>query len=766
VECVCAWRISPARVLACLLDHAGLVVDRADLVQLLWPEESHGDFDHRLNKAVNKLRFVLGDDSTDPCFIQTLSRRGYRFIAEFRIVEPVVTASQALENAVPDPRAPLAEFLPEVMSEDVSTSPASKGWRWTPFTSKTAALLAIAVCLLTIFGVEVWSASRAKARPSIAVLSFRNLSGASSDAWLSTALSDWLTTDLSAGDQLRTIPLENIARAGMDLGFSNDDLLTHDTLSAIRKNLGADLVVSGSYATVPGTPGAVCRLDVRLQDTRNGGVVQSFMVSGAESEVLQLASNAGLKLRSVLGLPALSGEALGLVRDALPGNPDAARLYAEGVAALRAFDAVEASALLMQASSIEPQHMPTHAALAAAWTALGYDARATAEANIAYQGSENLPQEQKLLMEGLLHEMTKKWEAAAAVYGTLFHLYPDNIEYGLRLANAQVRAGKGLLALSTVEAMRRLPDPMKEDPRIDLMESSAAASISDYGRELQSAMQAEDKARKLGAKLLVAYAELQIGSAQRSFGKLPEALELWRQARETFESAGDRRGIANAFNNEGALLWQKGDGPSAKAAFQESISTSSTTGDKASLAFALSRLGIVDMYSGDPATARLLFHQALEIYRQVEDVQEQGYITSLLGDELMQRDQMAEAKKVYEESLALSRAVNDRRRIAGRLMDVGIIDTVQGDLETATELLEESLSIYRELGEKNRVALVQNRLSMVMLWQGKTSQAASTMERSLTMAREVGEANVVAEMYETKRTFRWKKSQNRHFPRL
>jgi Tetratricopeptide repeat len=127
------------------------------------------------------------------------------------------------------------------------------------------------------------------------------------------------------------------------------------------------------------------------------------------------------------------------------------------------------------------------------------------------------------------------------------------------LANAQTNAGKGILGLGTVQAMRHFQEPANDDPRIDLMEATAAASISDYRRQQQAAMQAEAKARKLGAKLLVAYAELQVGSALRSFGNLPQALQLWRQAREIFRVAGDRRGVASTLNDEGALLWQKGD---------------------------------------------------------------------------------------------------------------------------------------------------------------------------------------------------------------
>ena len=94
----------PAQALACLLEHAGVPVDRTELVRLLWPRESHGDFDHRLNKVVCKLRLVLGDNPSNPHFVQTLSNRGYRFVAEVQIVEPRSAAAvlSASPKAVAD----------------------------------------------------------------------------------------------------------------------------------------------------------------------------------------------------------------------------------------------------------------------------------------------------------------------------------------------------------------------------------------------------------------------------------------------------------------------------------------------------------------------------------------------------------------------------------------------------------------------------------------------------------------------------------------
>jgi DNA-binding winged helix-turn-helix (wHTH) protein len=67
-----------------VLDHAGHAVTREELQNLLWPVGVLVDYDHGLNKAINKLRTILGDDASKPRYIETLSRRGYRFIGEVK----------------------------------------------------------------------------------------------------------------------------------------------------------------------------------------------------------------------------------------------------------------------------------------------------------------------------------------------------------------------------------------------------------------------------------------------------------------------------------------------------------------------------------------------------------------------------------------------------------------------------------------------------------------------------------------------------------
>ena len=95
----------PFQVLAFLLERPGEVVTREELRQKLWPADTFVDFDHSLNTAVNKLRETLGDSASSPRYVETLARRGYRFLAP---VERERGNSLAAESAKPAPNGTVA----------------------------------------------------------------------------------------------------------------------------------------------------------------------------------------------------------------------------------------------------------------------------------------------------------------------------------------------------------------------------------------------------------------------------------------------------------------------------------------------------------------------------------------------------------------------------------------------------------------------------------------------------------------------------------
>ena len=93
----------PFQVLSALLEKPGEVVRREDLRQQVWPEDTFVEFDHALNTAVKKIRIALGDCANSPEYVETIPKRGYRFLVPVEVFEN--STSNTLEPAVPGPRA-------------------------------------------------------------------------------------------------------------------------------------------------------------------------------------------------------------------------------------------------------------------------------------------------------------------------------------------------------------------------------------------------------------------------------------------------------------------------------------------------------------------------------------------------------------------------------------------------------------------------------------------------------------------------------------
>jgi cholera toxin transcriptional activator len=101
----------PLQVLTALLERPKELVTREELIKQIWPADTFVDFDHSLNTAVNKLREVLGDSAATPRFIETLPKRGYRFVGDVEVITPMeATPNQAAASTL----APATQELPTV----------------------------------------------------------------------------------------------------------------------------------------------------------------------------------------------------------------------------------------------------------------------------------------------------------------------------------------------------------------------------------------------------------------------------------------------------------------------------------------------------------------------------------------------------------------------------------------------------------------------------------------------------------------------------
>jgi serine/threonine protein kinase/tetratricopeptide (TPR) repeat protein len=581
-----------------------------------------------------------------------------------------------------------------------------------------------------------------RVRHSVAVLGFKNSSRRSDMTWLSTALSEMLTTELAAGEQLRTIPGENVAQAKINLTLPEAVSFGKETLTKIRKNLNTDSVVLGSY--IPLGEGQI-RLDLWLQDTIAGETLAALSEKGNESQIDDLVSRAGAVLRNKLGAGEVSAPEAAAVKASFPSNPEAVRLYSEGLRKLRVFDALRARELLEKAIAADPNHALAHSALAAAWSALSFDERARGEAKRAVELSANLPREDHLSVVGRYRETMHEWRKAAEIYRMLWEFFPDNLTYGLRLASSQISAGKGTDALVTLEALRNLPPPAKDDPQIDIFEAKAALSLANLKRWREAAARAVAKGKAIGARLVVAQARNLEGGGLHGLGEPEKARLAFEEARQIYAAAGDRAAAARAQTNLAVLLWDQGDLAGAKVMYEQALGVFREVGNEFCVAAALNNIANVLKDQGNLDAAKKIHEQALEIRREISH--KSGVAQSLqnIGDILILEGNLNGAKKTLEESLALGRETGERALISGALQNLAGVLAGLGDLDGAKKTYEQVLAIRRKIGDKSGLAFTLNKLGDLLYEQGNAVGARKVQEESLAIRTELGEKGNVAQ---------------------
>jgi serine/threonine protein kinase/tetratricopeptide (TPR) repeat protein len=577
-----------------------------------------------------------------------------------------------------------------------------------------------------------------KARRSVAVLGFKNLSGKPDEAWISTALAEMLSTELAAGEQVRTIPGENVARMKADLALADADSFGKDSLAKIRNHLGTDLVVVGSYLSMGKTGGGKIRLDFRLQDAVAGETIASVSETGTENELLDLVSRSGTEIRRKLGIGQVSDSDTSGVRASLPSNGEAARLYSEGLAQLQVLNALAARDLLQNAVQADPKHAPTHAALAEAWSALGYDSRAAAEAKRALDLSENLSREERLFVEGRYHEFSREWPKAIEIYRTLTGFFPDNLEYGLRLAASQAAGGSGKDALATLEELRSLPVPTRDDARIDLAEANAAAVIGDFKRSEAAAAQAVMKGRAQGTQLVVALARSRQGWALERLGRSSDATAALAEAQGLFTAAGDRMGAASTLQSTGHLLYDQGNFTEARKAYEGALGVFRTLGNQARVAASLNNIGNIDYDHGDLARARQYYEQSIAAYREIDDKSGLAGGLGNLANVLDSMGNLPEALKMQQAGLAAFREIDDQRGTASTLSNLGNLLVEMGDLAVAQEKYTKALEMDNQIGYKRGAAFALSGLADVLTQRGDLTQARQKAQEAANIRRDLG----------------------------
>jgi TolB-like protein/DNA-binding winged helix-turn-helix (wHTH) protein/Flp pilus assembly protein TadD len=342
----------PFQVLAMLLERAGQVVTREALQKKLWPADTFVDFDHGLNKAVNKIRDALGDSAESPRFVETVARRGYRFLAEVKSTDEASLRSP--EFAPPRPLAPQTADRGELT--DAAAMPQR---RLPPLAWKISVFVLLAV-IATFAAWKIHARNRsASAIHSLAVLPLESLSNDASQDYFADGMTDELISDLGQISALRVISRTSV------MAYKH----ARKPLPQIARELNVDAIVEGTVLR----SGDQVRITAQLIDAAADKHLWSQSYEGELKDTLALQNQVARAIADQIRIN-LNPQEQAALKSAKVVNPEAYQAYLKGryFWNKRTPDALKvALAYFNQAIDEDPTYAQAYSGLADTYALLG-----------------------------------------------------------------------------------------------------------------------------------------------------------------------------------------------------------------------------------------------------------------------------------------------------------------------------------------------------------------------------------------------------------
>jgi TolB-like protein/DNA-binding winged helix-turn-helix (wHTH) protein/Tfp pilus assembly protein PilF len=354
----------PFQLLVTLIEHAGEVVTREDLQKKLWTADTFVDFDHGLNKAINKIREALGDSAESPRFVETVSRRGYRFLAEVREAGPPIArrADPTTESRPPTEALPLPDFP----GKNTLSKPRPLSWVWKALTL----MLVVMAASGAAWKAYSWEHPALVIR-SLAVLPLESLSSDASQDYFADGMTDELISDLGQISALRVISRTSV------MAYKH----AHKPLPQIARELNVDAVVEGTVLR----SGDQVRITAQLIEAAADKHLWSRSYQGELRDTLALQNQVASAIADQIRI-SLNPQEQAALKTAKVVDPEAYQSYLKGrfFWNKRTADGLRAAlAYFNQAIEEDPKYAQAYSGLADTYALLGdwqYAAMTTKEA--------------------------------------------------------------------------------------------------------------------------------------------------------------------------------------------------------------------------------------------------------------------------------------------------------------------------------------------------------------------------------------------------
>jgi DNA-binding winged helix-turn-helix (wHTH) protein/predicted Zn-dependent protease len=403
----------PFQLLTMLLEHAGEVVTREEACRNLWPNDTFVDFDHSLAEAIGKIRGALGDSAENPKYIETLPKRGYRFIGKITPEAPAVMPLPQLQEGIE-----LQPVSARVTRENDDSNRTGAIGKTRQFTRQAAfgvafAALAIAISASWFFPERPHPVT---AKDTIVLADFTNTTG---DAVFDGALRQGLSAQLEQSPVLSIVPDDHIQETLQMMRQKPDVKLTPEISREVCQRTSAAAVLDGSIAQI----GGEYLLTLNAVNCWHGDVLASTQVrAGDKNHVLDALGRAASEIRRKLGESRTSIEEYDVpLEQATTSSLEALKLFSVYA---RGGGLVSPVPILERVVELDPKFAAAYVQLSGAAYDAGEAEQASQYAQKAFDLRDRVSERERLAIEATYYGATQRdselelrsWEVLQQIY--------------------------------------------------------------------------------------------------------------------------------------------------------------------------------------------------------------------------------------------------------------------------------------------------------------------------------------------------------------
>ena len=560
---------------------------------------------------------------------------------------------------------------------------------------------------------------------SLAIVPFYNSSSDPSLNWLASSLSETLSTDIGQSQRVRLVSPSRLQQVLRDLHISPQSQLDFSMLKRIADFTSADNVVYGQYQKF----GDQIRINATVYDLKHDRNFELKTDIPSEKDLLGGLDNLASQVRANLSTdPDVQKDLKGRSQYVLTKSVPALRAYDEGLQLSRAGKEQDAAKKFEESIGEDPNFAMAYSRLAQSYHSLGFDDKAEQASRRAVTISDNLPAQQKYLVEANHAVIMNDTAKAISAYEKLTQGNPDDADAQLALAGLYEQVS------NYDEARKRLARVRSADSKnVDALLASGKVEIESGNPQagLEFLNSAYSLATQFGNDEAKAAVEQQMGAAYLDLNKLDEALKNFTGALEIRKRLGLEKGVASSLNQIARVQSRMGNASEALANYKESLAMFQRIGDKRGTALILMNLGSYYSDHAQYGEALKSTTDALTLYRDLGDEARQALSLNNLGSIRSYMDNFQDALTSYQQAYQIREKLKLTDDMAQSLQNLAEVNVDLGQYDTAVNQYLKALEIGRNSGDQNGVAVNSSGLGALFTEQGKYASALSALQESL-----------------------------------